>query len=147
VTVLWCEVLFRKDWDQFFVSVIVIVKYSFVALYRPLYLSYHTYLYWKLSLVQSTPNCHRRHFTFSVDISCICQRNCMTWFPWYCTERVLIRNHTAVGLTPCYCIFFKKVFIALTVHTNKQRYVQLFLTPIENCGLRSCHELVIRRLL
>jgi hypothetical protein len=38
---------------------------------------------------------------------------------------------------------FLKVFIALTVHTNKQRYVQLFLTPIENCGLRSCNELVI----
>jgi hypothetical protein len=39
---------------------------------------------------------------------------------------------------------FLKVFIALTVYTNKQRYVQLFLTPIQNCGLRSCHELVIR---
>jgi hypothetical protein len=31
----------------------------------------------------------------------------------------------------------------MTVHTNKQRYAQLFITPIENCGLRSCHELVI----
>jgi hypothetical protein len=39
---------------------------------------------------------------------------------------------------------FLKVFIALTVHTNKKMYVQLFLTPIENCGLSSCHELVIR---
>jgi hypothetical protein len=37
--------------------------------------------------------------------------------------------------------FFLKVFIALTVYTNKQRYVRLFLTPIEYCGLRSCHEL------
>jgi hypothetical protein len=41
-------------------------------------------------------------------------------------------------------ILFLKVFIAVTVHTNKHRYVQLFLAPIENCGLRSCHELVIR---
>jgi hypothetical protein len=46
-----------------------------------------------------------------------------------------------------YSSFFlikKKFFITLRVHTNKQRYVQLFLTPIENCDLRSCHELVIR---
>jgi hypothetical protein len=42
---------------------------------------------------------------------------------------------------------FFKVLIALTVHTNKQRYVQLFLTPIENCGLRSCHELLIRTIM
>jgi hypothetical protein len=41
------------------------------------------------------------------------------------------------------CLFFLKVFISLTVHINKQR----FLTPIESCGLRSCHELAIRTIM
>jgi hypothetical protein len=44
-------------------------------------------------------------------------------------------------------VIFLKVFIALTVHTNTHGYVQLFLTPIKNCGLRSCHELVIRTIM
>jgi hypothetical protein len=49
----------------------------------------------------------------------------------------------ANGLKKTIC-FFYKVFIVLTVYKNKQKYVQLFLTPIENCTLRSYPELIIR---
>jgi hypothetical protein len=73
------------------------------------------------------------HYTFS---SCLTAN----------TVSQLKIGHCCLG-EPFLIFFFKKVFIALTVHTNKQRYVQSFLTPIENCGLRSCHELVIRTIM
>jgi hypothetical protein len=41
--------------------------------------------------------------------------------------------------------FFKKgLYCSDSLYKNIQRYVQLFLTPIDYCGLRSSHEVVIR---
>jgi hypothetical protein len=41
-------------------------------------------------------------------------------------------------------MFFKGLYCSDSLYKNKQRYVQLFLTPIAYCGLRSSHEVVIR---
>jgi hypothetical protein len=41
-------------------------------------------------------------------------------------------------------IFLKGLYCSDSLYKNIQRYVQLFLTRIDYCGLRSSHEVVIR---